>query len=207
MISTFLSGTDIHTRTASQVFGVPEELVDADMRRAAKAVNFGIIYGIGAFSLSKDINVSVAQADRYIKSYLAGFPSVDRFMKDTVEFAEKNGYVKTLFGRRRYIPELKSSNKNLQAFGRRAAMNAPIQGTAADIIKIAMIRVWRKLKEENLDARLILQVHDELIVEASEECAKRAAELLSQEMESAVKLSVPLTADVNIGRSWYDAKG
>ena len=128
-------------------------------------------------------------------------------MKDTVEFAEKNGYVKTLFGRRRYIPELKSSNKNLQAFGRRAAMNAPIQGTAADIIKIAMIRVWRKLKEENLDARLILQVHDELIVEASEECAKRAAELLSQEMESAVKLSVPLTADVNIGRSWYDAKG
>ena len=128
-------------------------------------------------------------------------------MKDTVEFAENNGYVKTLFGRRRYIPELKSSNKNLQAFGRRAAMNAPIQGTAADIIKIAMIRVWRKLKEENLDARLILQVHDELIVEASEECAKRAAELLSQEMESAVKLSVPLTADVNIGRSWYDAKG
>lgn len=207
MISTFLSGTDIHTRTASQVFGVPEELVDADMRRAAKAVNFGIIYGIGAFSLSKDINVSVAQADRYIKSYLAGFPSVDRFMKDTVEFAENNGYVKTLFGRRRYIPELKSSNKNLQAFGRRAAMNAPIQGTAADIIKIAMIRVWRKLKEEKLDARLILQVHDELIVEASEECAKRAAELLSQEMESAVKLSVPLTADVNIGRSWYDAKG
>ena len=128
-------------------------------------------------------------------------------MKDTVAFAEQHGYVTTLFGRRRYIPELKSSNKNLQAFGRRAAMNAPIQGTAADIIKIAMIRVWRKLKEENLDARLILQVHDELIVEASEECAKRAAELLSQEMESAVKLSVPLTADVNIGRSWYDAKG
>ena len=207
MRETFLSGTDIHTKTASEVFGIPPEMVDHDTRRAAKAVNFGIIYGIGAFSLSKDIGVSVAEADRYIKSYLAGFPAVDKFMKDTVAFAEQHGYVTTLFGRRRYIPELKSSNKNLQAFGRRAAMNAPIQGTAADIIKIAMIRVWRKLKEENLDARLILQVHDELIVEASEECAKRAAELLSQEMESAVKLSVPLTADVNIGRSWYDAKG
>lgn len=207
MRETFLSGTDIHTKTASEVFGIPPEMVDHDTRRAAKAVNFGIIYGIGAFSLSKDIGVSVAEADRYIKSYLAGFPAVDKFMKDTVAFAEQHGYVTTLFGRRRYIPELKSSNKNLQAFGRRAAMNAPIQGTAADIIKIAMIRVYRRLKEEKLPAKLILQVHDELIVEASEECAKRAAELLSQEMESAVKLSVPLTADVNIGRSWYDAKG
>lgn len=207
MRETFLSGTDIHTRTAAQVFGVPEDFVDADMRRAAKAVNFGIIYGIGAFSLSKDINVSVAEADRYIKAYLANFPSVDKFMKDTVDFALANGYVNTIFGRRRYIPELKNSNKNLQAFGKRAAMNAPVQGTAADIIKIAMVKVYQRLKEEGLDARLILQVHDELIVEASESCAEEAARVLREEMQNAVSLSVPLTADVGRGESWYDAKG
>ncbi len=206
MINTFLSGTDIHTNTAAQVFGVPKELVDSDMRRAAKAVNFGIIYGIGAFSLSKDINVTVAQADRYIKSYLANFPSVERFMNETVDFAEKNGYVVTAFGRRRYIPELKSSNKNLKAFGKRAAMNAPVQGTAADIIKLAMIKVYSRLKSEGLDARLILQVHDELIVEASKDCSVYAAKILSEEMQNAVKLSVPLTAEVNRGQSWFDAK-
>jgi DNA polymerase-1 len=206
MTATFLSGTDIHTRTASQVFGVPEDFVDPDMRRAAKAVNFGIVYGIGAFSLSKDINVSVAEADRYIKSYLANFPGVDKFMRETVDFAVKNGYVTTLFGRRRYIPELKNSNKNLQAFGKRAAMNAPVQGTAADIIKIAMVKVYRRLKEEKLNARLILQVHDELIVEADKDCAQRAAEILETEMKNAVSLTVPLIAEVNTGASWYDAK-
>lgn len=207
MRETFLSGTDIHTRTAAQVFGVPEDFVDPDMRRAAKAVNFGIIYGIGAFSLSKDINVSVAEADRYIKAYLANFPSVDKFMKDTVDAAAACGYVTTLFGRRRYIPELKNSNKNLQAFGKRAAMNAPVQGTAADIIKIAMVKVYERLKREGVDARLILQVHDELIVEASCGCADKAARILQEEMQNAVQLSVPLTADVGRGESWYDAKG
>ena len=207
MQEAFLSGADIHTRTASQVFGLPEEFVDSDMRRAAKAVNFGIIYGIGAFSLSKDINCSVADADRYIKNYLGTYPMIDEFMKKTVESAEKTGYVTTLFGRRRYIPELKASNRNLKAFGRRAAMNAPIQGTAADIIKIAMIRVYRRLKEENLDAKLILQVHDELIVETSEECKEAAAKALSEEMQQAVKMAVPLTAEVGSGKSWYDAKG
>lgn len=207
MREAFLSGADIHTRTASQVFGLPEEFVDKNMRRAAKAVNFGIIYGIGGFSLSKDINCTVAEADRYIKNYLGTYPKIDKFMKDTVESAKKDGYVTTLFGRRRYIPELKATNRNLQAFGKRAAMNAPIQGTAADIIKIAMIRVYRRLKEEKLDAKLILQVHDELIVEASEECREAAAKVLSEEMQKAVKLSVPLTAEVNAGKSWYDAKG
>ena len=207
MRETFLSGTDIHTRTAAQVFGVPEDFVDPDMRRAAKAINFGIIYGIGAFSLSKDINVSVAEADRYIKAYLANFPSVDKFMKDTVDAAVAKGYVTTLFGRRRYIPELKNSNKNLQAFGKRAAMNAPVQGTAADIIKIAMVKVYERLKNEGLDARLILQVHDELIVEASCDCADEAGRILREEMQNAVQLSVPLTADVGRGESWYDAKG
>lgn len=207
MRDAFLSGADIHTRTAAQVFGLPEDFVDPNMRRAAKAVNFGIIYGIGAFSLSKDINCSVAEADRYIKNYLGTYPKIDKFMKDTVELAQRDGYVTTLFGRRRYIPELKASNNNLRSFGKRAAMNAPIQGTAADIIKIAMIRVYRRLKEENLDAKLILQVHDELIVEASESCRDQAAKVLSEEMQKAVELSVPLTAEVNSGRSWYDAKG
>lgn len=207
MRDAFLSGTDIHTRTASQVFGVPEDFVDPDMRRAAKAVNFGIIYGIGAFSLSKDINCSVAEADRYIKNYLGTYPMIDKFMTDTVEFAQEHGYVTTLFGRRRYIPELKASNRNMQAFGKRAAMNAPIQGTAADIIKIAMVKVYKRLKEENLDAKLILQVHDELIVETAEECREQAAKVLSEEMQKAVSLSVPLTADVNSGHSWYQAKG
>ncbi|MCD7732131.1 MAG: DNA polymerase I [Oscillospiraceae bacterium] len=206
MIETFLSGVDIHTRTASQVFGIPEEMVDGDMRRAAKAVNFGIIYGIGAYSLSQDIGVSVAEAKKYIESYLANFSEVDRFMNETVEFAKEKGYAVTMFNRRRYIPELKNANKNVQAFGKRAAMNAPIQGTAADIIKIAMVRVYRRLKAENLDARLILQVHDELIVEAREDCAERAAEILHEEMESAVKLSVPLTADVHMGKSWFETK-
>ena len=207
MCSAFLSGTDIHTRTASQVFGVPEEFIDSDMRRAAKAVNFGIIYGIGAFSLSKDINCSVAEADRYIKTYLGTYPMIDKFMHETVAKAEKDGFVTTLFGRRRYIPELLASNRNVQNFGKRAAMNAPIQGTAADIIKIAMIRVYRRLKEEKLDAKLILQVHDELIVESAEECREAAAKVLREEMQSAVSLKVPLIADVNAGSSWYEAKG
>ena len=206
MQEAFLSGKDIHTATAAQVFGLPEEFVTPDMRRAAKAVNFGIVYGIGAFSLSQDIGVSVAEADRYIKQYLANYPDVDRFMKETVEFGLKNGYVSTIFNRRRYIPELMSSNKMLQAFGKRAAMNAPIQGAAADIIKIAMVKVYRRLKNEKLDAKLILQVHDELIVEASEKDSAKAAKVLSEEMQNAAKLAVPLTADVNTGKSWYDAK-
>ena len=207
MRNAFLSEKDIHTTTASQVFGVPEDFVEPEMRSAAKAVNFGIIYGIGAFSLSKDINVSVADADNYIKQYLANYPQVENFMKKTVDEGKENGYVTTIFGRRRYIPELSSSNKMLQAFGKRAAMNAPIQGAAADIIKIAMVKVYQKLKEENINARLILQVHDELIVEANECDKVRATQILHEQMQNAVDLAVPMTADVNEGRSWYDAKG
>ena len=207
MQEAFLQGKDIHTSTAAQVFGVPEDFVDSSMRSAAKAVNFGIIYGIGAFSLSKDINVSVADAKKYIRSYLDNYPDVEKFMNETVDSGIKNGYVTTIFGRRRYIPELLSSNKMLQAFGKRAAMNAPIQGAAADIIKIAMVRVYQRLKAEKLDARLILQVHDELIIEADKSCAKKVALILKDEMESCVRLDVPMTADVNIGDSWYDAKG
>lgn len=201
----FQSGEDIHTMTAAQVFNMPPMLITSEMRTAAKAVNFGIIYGIGAFSLSKDINVTVAQADRYIKSYLERYPGVRRFMDETVENAVRDGYVTTMLGRRRYIPELAASNKNIQAFGKRAAMNAPIQGTAADIIKIAMVRVYERLCAEKLDARLVLQVHDELIVEAGSECAERAAAILGEEMRGAYSLSVPLAADVNAGRTWADS--
>ena len=206
MQEAFSEGRDIHTSTAAQVFDIPEDFVTPEMRSAAKAVNFGIIYGIGAFSLSKDIGVTVAEAKRYIKNYLDNFPKVSEFMDKTVDDGIKNGYVTTLFGRRRYIPELSASNKVLQAFGKRAAMNAPIQGAAADIIKIAMVRVYKKLREEDLDTRLILQVHDELIIEAAEKDKDRAEKILKDEMENAVKLAVPMTVDVNSGRSWYEAK-
>lgn len=205
MIDAFRSGEDIHTITASQVFNQPPEWVTPEMRSSAKAVNFGIVYGIGAFSLSKDIGVSVKQADEYIRAYLEKYSGVARYMERTVEEAKKNGYVRTMFGRRRYIPELKASNKNIQALGKRIAMNTPIQGTAADIIKLAMVRVYERLKRELPEARLILQVHDELIVEADEKDAPRAAEILREEMENAASLSVPLTADAKIGNSWYEA--
>ena len=204
---TFTENRDIHRTTAAQVFNMPEEMVTKEMRSAAKAVNFGILYGIGAFSLSKDIGVSVAKADKYIKDYLHSFPRVEQFMNDTVEHAKETGYVTTLFGRKRFVPELRASNKMVQAAGRRIAMNTPVQGTAADIIKAAMVRVWRRLKDEVPAAKLILQIHDELIVEAPAQDAAKAAEILHTEMEQACALSVPLTAEVQEGQSWYDAKG
>lgn len=205
MIDAFKSGEDIHTVTASQVFNQPPEWVTPEMRRSAKAVNFGIVYGIGAFSLSKDIGVSVAEADRYIKAYLSKYSGVEHYMNETVAFAKKNGYVSTMKGRRRYIPELSASNKNVQAIGKRMAMNTPVQGTAADIIKLAMIKVYERLRKENLDAKLILQVHDELIVEARRDIADKVAGILREEMENAVQLSVPLTVDAKWGESWYEA--
>ncbi|MBQ8967094.1 DNA polymerase I [Ruminococcus sp.] len=207
MQKTFAEGTDIHTMTASQVFGIPADMVLPEMRSAAKAVNFGIIYGIGAFSLSKDIGVSVAEAKQYIKNYLDNFPKVSEFMDKTVEDGIKNGYVTTIFGRRRYIPELSATNKVMQAFGKRAAMNAPIQGAAADIIKIAMVKVYKRLKAENLDARLILQVHDELIIEVTPDDKEKASAVLKEEMENAVRLAVPMEVSVGEGESWYLAKG
>lgn len=204
MQESFISGKDIHTSTAAQVFGMPEDMVTPEMRRAAKAVNFGIVYGISAFSLAKDIDVSVAKADRYIKSYLSNFPKVKEFMDKAVADAESKGYSETIFGRRRYIPELAAKNKNIQSFGKRAAMNAPVQGAAADIIKIAMVKVFHRLRDEKLDAHLILQIHDELIIEASEKDSARAAQVLGEEMRNAVKLDIPLTADVEMGKSWFE---
>ncbi len=207
MIKAFNNNEDIHAITASQVFGVPLLEVTPQLRSSAKAVNFGIVYGIGAFSLSEDLGVSVAQADRYIKSYLANYAGVRAYMEKMKGIAKEKGYAQTLFKRRRYLPELSSSNANIRAFGERVAMNMPIQGTAADIIKIAMVKVYERLKAENMKAKLILQVHDELIVESPVEEADMAAIILKEEMEEAGRLKVKLKADLGIGKSWYDAKG
>ena len=206
MIRAFNAGIDIHSTTAAAVFGVPEEEVTPEMRKKAKAVNFGIMYGIGAFSLADDIGVSRAQAKEYIKQYFAGFPKVDAYLKRTIREAYENGYVTTAFGRRRYIPELAGKNKVLQKFGERVAMNSPIQGTAADLIKLSMIRVHKRLAESGLDARLILQVHDELLIEASRDCAAEAEKILKEEMENVVKFAVPLTVEIHTADNWYNAK-
>ena len=207
MIGAFKSGTDIHTVTASQVFSVPTDFVTPVMRSRAKAVNFGIVYGIGAFSLSKDIGVTRKEADNYIKTYLATYKGVADYMETTIKEAKLNGFVSTLFGRRRYLPELQNSNKMLVAFGERVARNAPIQGSAADIIKLAMIKVWKKLKTDFPTAKLILQVHDELIVECDQGDAKAVCDLLSKEMQNACNLKVDLLADANFGKNWLEAKG
>ena len=206
MIRAFRDGVDVHTSTAATVFGVAESAVTSELRKRAKAVNFGIMYGIGAFSLSDDIGVSRAEAQAYIDQYLAGYPGIDAYLKNTIREAYEDAYVTTLFGRRRYIPELKASNGMQRKFGERVAMNSPIQGTAADIIKLAMVRVHNRLKEEGIDARLILQVHDELLIEAHRSVADRAREILKFEMENAVSYSVPLDVDIHIGNSWYEAK-
>ena len=206
MIHAFRSGEDIHTMTASLVFGVAPENVTPELRKRAKAVNFGIVYGIGDFSLGKDLHISKKEAKSYIDSYFATYPDIHAFISSLIVDARSNGYAKTMFGRIRYIPELAEKNKMRQAFGERAAMNSPIQGTAADIIKIAMINVDKALKAANIDARLILQVHDELIVEAHKDCQDIARKILKDEMERAVSLLVPLTADVAVGTSWFDAK-
>lgn len=206
MINAFKSDKDIHSITASQVFNIPENMLTPIMRNRAKAVNFGIVYGISAFSLSKDIGVTVKEAKEYINNYLSHYSGVKEYMQRSIEEAEKLGYSQTMFNRRRYLPELKSSNFNLRSFGKRVAMNMPIQGTAADIIKIAMIKVENRLKKENLSSKLILQVHDELIVESPENESQKVAKILREEMESAVSLKVPLVAEASIGKTWYDAK-
>ena len=205
MINAFNNGDDIHTITASQVFNMPVEMVTPQMRSRAKAVNFGIVYGIGAFSLAKDIGVSNKEAKQYIDNYLATYSGVDAYMKRMIDLAKDKGYSETLFHRKRYLPELASSNHMIRAFGERVARNMPIQGTAADIIKIAMVKVDRRLKAENMQAHLILQVHDELIVEAPDNEAEKALEIVTQEMENACKMKVLLRADGKIGNTWYDA--
>ena len=207
MREAFLSGGDFHAETAAKVFHVARADVTPEMRRSAKAVNFGIVYGISAFSLSQDIGVTVAEAKAYMEAYFATFPGVRKYMDEVVEKAKENGYVETLLHRRRDLPELKSSNFNLRSFGERVALNMPVQGTAADVMKLAMVAVHRRLKAENLQARLVLQVHDELIVECPEREAEQVGKLLEEEMEHVVSLSVPLTAEAHWGSNWLEAKG
>lgn len=205
MINAFNNGEDIHKTTAAQVFNLPPEMVTPLLRSRAKAVNFGIVYGIGAFSLAKDIGVSVKEAKEYINGYLHHFSGVAEYMDKMIETAKDNGYAETLFHRRRYLPELASSNHMMRAFGERVARNMPIQGTAADIIKIAMIRVCESLEKENMKSRLILQVHDELIVESPADEAEKALQIVTREMENACELRVRLVADGKIGKTWYDS--
>ena len=207
MQQAFLQGADFHTVTAARVFHVAPEQVTADMRRSAKAVNFGIVYGISAFSLSQDIGVTVAEAKDYMERYFDTYQGVRQYMTDVVEQAKERGYVETLWHRRRALPELKSSNFNMRSFGERVALNMPIQGTAADIIKLAMVRVHHRLKEEGLRARLIMQVHDELIVECPESEQEIVKKLLTGEMEQVAQLAVPLRAEAHAGRNWLEAKG
>ena len=202
MIAAYREGADIHTRTAAAAFRVPESEVTPELRSRAKAVSFGIVYGISAFSLAGDLAISVKDAGDYMEAYFAEFPRVKGYLESAVAGAEETGYTETLFGRRRYIPELTASQYPVRQFGKRVAMNSPIQGTAADIIKRAMIAVHRRLREEGLDAHLILQVHDELIVEAHKKDAERAARILREEMEGAAELSVPLTVEVTEGAAW-----
>lgn len=206
MIDAFNSDADFHSKTASMVFNLPLDKVTSVERSRAKAVNFGIVYGIGEFSLSQDLKVPMRVAKEYIDGYFRTYPNIKSFMDETISSGREKGYVKTIFERRRYLPELKATNKNIQAFGERMAMNAPIQGTAADIIKIAMVNVYNKLRENNLKSKLILQVHDELIIEAPLDEEEAVKKILKSEMENAITLSVPLKVDMNTGKSWYDTK-
>ena len=206
MQQAFLSGADFHTVTAARVFHVPQDQVTHQMRSRAKAVNFGIVYGISAFSLSQDIGVTVQEAKEYMDRYFATYTGVKQYMTDVVDKAREQGYVETLWHRRRALPELKSSNFNMRSFGERVALNMPIQGTAADIIKLAMVRVHSRLAREGLAARLIMQVHDELIVECPASEREQVERLLTEEMEQAAQLSVPLIAEAHSGKNWLAAK-
>ena len=205
LIGAYRKAQDIHRITASQVFHVPFEEVTSLQRRNAKAVNFGIVYGISSFGLSQDLSITKKEAAGYIESYFETYPGVKRFLDQLVKDAKEKGYVSTIFGRRRPVPELSSGNFMQRSFGERVAMNAPIQGTAADIIKIAMIRVNESLKDKGLRSRLILQVHDELLIEAWEEEMEQVEEILKQEMENAAVLSVQLEIDMKHGKDWYEA--
>lgn len=205
MVNAFETGEDIHVRTASNIFGVPKSYVTPEMRSSAKTVNFSIIYGIGDFSLAKDIGVSVAEAKTYIQTYFKKYPRVKEYLDFLIEDAKEKGYSKTMFGRIRYVPELTASNKNIVAFGKRVAMNTPIQGSAADIIKIAMVKTDERLRREKLSSKLILQVHDELIIEAPANEAEYVSTLLKSEMEG-VTDKIRLVADVGMGSTWLAAK-
>ena len=206
MLEAFRNGEDIHKQAASKVLGIPIDEVTKEQRSRAKAVNFGIVYGISDFGLAEQIGVSRKDAKEYIEQYLEKYSGIKKFMDDVVEDAKEKGYVETLFHRRRYIPELTSKNYMVRQFGTRVAMNTPIQGTAADIMKIAMIEIYNKLREEKLDAKIVLQVHDELIIECKIEEKEKVKKILQNGMENAAKLSIPLKAEVSEATNWYEAK-
>ena len=206
MINAFKHHSDIHTKTASEVFNVPIDEVTPLMRSRAKAVNFGIVYGISDFSLAQDLNITKKEASEYMSIYFDRYPKIKEYLDKVVKDAKETGYVTTIVNRKRFIPEIKSSNKIVKALGERLAMNAPIQGSAADIIKIAMINVYNRLKEENLQSKLLLQVHDELILNVKEEETAKVEKLVVEEMENVMNLSVPLDVDANFGDTWYNTK-
>lgn len=205
LISAFRSGQDVHSATAAKIFNIPLEEVNVDHRRVAKTANFGIMYGISAFGLSQRLHCSRTEAKKIIDDYFESFPSIRRFIDETLQFAKANGYVQTIFGRRRYIADINSSNANLRAFAERNAVNAPIQGSAADIIKLAMIAVDRTLREKGLRARMVLQIHDELLLEVPQQEIDVVRNILVQEMENVLQLSVPLTVECSYGKTWLDA--
>ncbi|MEW8957106.1 DNA polymerase, partial [Clostridium sp.] len=206
LIDAFKNHSDIHTKTASEVFNVPIDEVTSLMRGRAKAVNFGIVYGISDFSLAKDLKIAKKEAKEYMNIYFERYPKVEKYLKDIIDEGKEKGYVSTIINRRRYIPEIKASNKIVRSFGERLAMNAPIQGSAADIIKLAMVRVFDKLNDENLKSELILQVHDEIILNVYKNELERVKEIVKAEMENVMDLRVPLEVDINIGENWYEAK-
>ena len=206
MIDAFKHHSDIHTKTASEVFKVPVEEVTSLMRSRAKAVNFGIVYGISDFSLSQDLKITRKEAAEYMAIYFDRYPKIKDFLQGAIDSAKEDGYVLTLLNRRRFIPEIKSSNKIVISLGERLAMNAPIQGSAADIIKLAMVKVYERLKKERLASEIILQVHDELILNVKPNELEKVKTLVIEEMENVFKLSVPLDVDVNLGKNWYEAK-
>jgi DNA polymerase-1 len=205
LTASFRNGEDVHRRTASEVFGIPPEAVTDDHRRNAKTINFGIMYGMGAFGLADRLGITQEQAQSFISAYFARYPKVNQYIADTIALAYRQGYVTTLLNRRRYLPELKSDNKNLRDFAERTAVNTPIQGTAADLIKVAMIRISEKLKKDGWKAKMILQIHDELVFEAPREESERLSEVVKREMEGALRLSLPVKADVGTGKNWYEA--
>ena len=206
MIEAFNNNQDIHKQAASKVFKTPLDEVTKEQRSNAKAVNFGIVYGISDFGLGEQLGISRKKAKEYIDEYLEQYSGIKEFMKNITEEAKEKGYVETLYHRRRYIPELKSNNYMVRQFGARAAMNTPIQGTAADIMKIAMIRVFRELQDRKLQSKIVLQVHDEMIIEALEEEKEEVKEIMKESMENVVKLKVPLMAEISEAKNWYDCK-
>lgn len=206
LIDAFINHNDIHTKTASEVFKVPIEEVTPIMRSRAKAVNFGIVYGIGEFSLAKDLKITKKEAKTYIDTYFERYPNVKKYMEDIINLAKEKSFVTTILNRRRYIPEIKSSNKVVRALGERLAMNTPIQGSAADIIKLAMVNVYNELKKQHLKSTLILQVHDELIINVYKDELEKVKNIVKNEMEKVLELKVPLEVDINIGKNWYEAK-